>query len=314
MIAGLQRLADMRRQYGTGAALKWAVDRLARRAFGAMTVRVVWLEADRLPEWVRPDPALDLRFLDAREVRGFASDPENDLDPGMAQRIEGGSDLCFAVLSEGRLATYGWYALNAIEAEHAMGVAMSFPPDVAYMYKGFTHPNFRGRRLHALAMGLALQGLAERGVSKLLSVVESTNWASRRSCTRLGYVDLGLRLSIGRGGGWLLWSPKAARLLGVRFGRRARPRASRRELGPIQARLPLDAGLEVAQKAADHVPTIGAAELDVPLAVDADKAFVPHPDLGEFLGTGARVLGQVEQPLAGHLDELHIARLHDPLS
>ena len=35
-----------------------------------------------------------------------------------------------------------------------------YPADVAYMYNGFTSPDFRGKRLHGLAMGLALRALA----------------------------------------------------------------------------------------------------------------------------------------------------------
>jgi len=101
---------------------------------------------------------------------------------------------------------------------------MAFPPDVAYMYKGLTHADFRGPRLHALSMGLALQDLAQYGVTKLVSLLESTNWASRRSCARLGYVDLGLRLSLG----WVrcryLRVPRAAQQLGIRFGKHAAPR------------------------------------------------------------------------------------------
>jgi len=108
MASTLHHLADIRRNHGTGAALKWIADRLARRLLGASMVRVIWLEAERLPEWVRPDASLDFRFLEPEEVRYFAGDPVYELEAAMAEQIEAGSDLCFGALAEGRLAAYGW--------------------------------------------------------------------------------------------------------------------------------------------------------------------------------------------------------------
>jgi len=225
VISTLRNLAEIRRQYGTAAAVRWVAARLGRRLLGALSMRVLWLDADRLPDWILPDPGLEFRFLEPEEVRWLAEDPDYELEAAMAEEIEHGTDFCFGAFAEGRLATYGWYSLGGVDGSHAMGVAMSFPPDVAYMYKGFTHPDFRGRRLHALATGLALRELGGYGVTRLISLVESVNWASSRSCARLGYVDLGRRFSIGWGRFRWVWAPKAARQLGVRFGEQARPRS-----------------------------------------------------------------------------------------
>ncbi len=234
MLSTLRHLAGIRRQYGTAAAVRWVADRLGRRLLGALSVRVVWLDADWLPGWIQPDPDVDFRFLTPEEVRCFEDDPDYELEASMAGQIERGSNLCFGVLSGGTLAAYGWYALGGVDGANASGVAMSFPSDVACMYKGFTHPNFRGRRLHALAMSLALRGLAEYGVTKLVSLVESVNWASLRSCARLGYVDLGRRISLGWGRIRLVWVPEAAQQLGVRFGKHARPRTTRPALAGVR--------------------------------------------------------------------------------
>ncbi len=70
-------------------------------------------------------------------------------------------------------------------------------------------------------MALALKSLADRGITKLLSTVEWTNYASLRSFERLGFERLGRRWTLG--GGNCRWgtNSKAARLRGVRFGREA---------------------------------------------------------------------------------------------
>ena len=70
-------------------------------------------------------------------------------------------------------------------------------------------------------MGLALKALATRGITKLVSLVGWTNWASLKSCQRLGYVSLGNMIAIGGRKRAVGLYPKAAKQLGVRFGRRA---------------------------------------------------------------------------------------------
>jgi hypothetical protein len=59
------------------------------------------------------------------------------------------------------------------------------------MYKGFTHPQYRGQRLHAVGMNLALREYLNRGYRGLVSYVESNNFSSLKSVYRLGYRDIG---------------------------------------------------------------------------------------------------------------------------
>ena len=54
-------------------------------------------------------------------------------------------------------------------------------------------------------------------MGKVLATVEWTNWASLKSCYRLGYVDLGPLVALGRGGWRIVLPPKSARQRGIRF-------------------------------------------------------------------------------------------------
>ena len=63
--------------------------------------------------------------------------------------------------------------------------------------------------------------LAKRGVTKLVSIVSWTNLASLKSCWRLGYISLGNMTTIGGKSHAIGFYPKAAKALGVRFGRKA---------------------------------------------------------------------------------------------
>ena len=59
------------------------------------------------------------------------------------------------------------------------------------MYNGFTHPSFRGQRLHAVSMMAALRSYAREGLTGLVSYVVAPNFSSLKSCFRMGYVNFG---------------------------------------------------------------------------------------------------------------------------
>lgn len=69
--------------------------------------------------------------------------------------------------------------------------SLRFSDEYVYMYKGFTHPEYRGQRLHAIGMTKALQIYLGRGFKGVLSYVESNNFSSLKSVYRMGYVDVG---------------------------------------------------------------------------------------------------------------------------
>lgn len=225
---GLSRYSSIRSEQGRSAAAEWIVDRVGARLVNLGVSEVVWLEAGKIKMVGAPPADFIFRFLTPADIAGMVGN-ENELDETHVARAAAGYDLCYAALKEGRLAAYGWYALNCIEGEHCDCVALSFPADVAYMYKGFTHPDFRGQRLHGYAMRLALEALAaERGIRGLISTVGWLNWPSLKSCERLGYERLGRMTRIG----WKYFGygsyPQAARDLGIRFGRHADLSARRR--------------------------------------------------------------------------------------
>jgi hypothetical protein len=59
------------------------------------------------------------------------------------------------------------------------------------MYKGFTHNDYRGKRLHAIGMTRALQHYLSIGYKGIVSYVESINFDSLKSCFRMGYSVFG---------------------------------------------------------------------------------------------------------------------------
>ncbi len=216
-----QRWTEQRSQNGLSGASLWFFSRLGERLVNLRVSEVVWLELTDIKLAGAPPEGFDYRFLSPSELATFVG-PENELSEQHVERLRLGQDLCFAAMQDGRLAAFGWYALGCIEAEHCDNVQLSFPADVSYMYKGFTHPDFRGQRLHGYIMRLALEELARtRGIDKLVSTVSWINWPSLKSCDRLGYRRLGRMVKLGWGACSWNNAPRAAEQLGIRFGRRA---------------------------------------------------------------------------------------------
>ena len=146
----------------------------------------------------------------------------------MAERINTGRNFCFAALVGGRLAAYCWCALESIEPEHTAGagVALSYPKHLAYLYHGFTHPSFRGKRLRKGILQLAFQHLADHGVRELFALVNFTNFSAIRGSRRLGYVPLGHMVVSRLGRSRVLFFPRRAKQLGIRFGKEVVARQS----------------------------------------------------------------------------------------
>jgi acetyltransferase (GNAT) family protein len=209
------------RRFGVATILWLTVERLLNLITAVRISNVVWLERARAHVVVSDTASFEFRLLGVEDVGRFVT----EFGQEFVDRAVAGRDLCFAALAGERLAAYGWYALESVEPRHAFGVAMSYPNDVAYMYNGFTLPAYRGSRLHGAIMGLALERLNERGITKLVSLVECTNTPSMRSCFRTGYELLGRLWTVQIGSHTVIFSPRRARRLGVKFGAMAtRPR------------------------------------------------------------------------------------------
>jgi ribosomal protein S18 acetylase RimI-like enzyme len=206
------------RRFGLFAVAGSIADRLAAKVIGLCVSHVFCFEIGKTVFPPPPDSEAVYRFLTPSEIREYAADPVNELEASMADRVQVGHDLCFGVLVNRRLAGYGWCALGSIEREHTGGIDMSLPRHIGYMYKGFTHPDFRGLRFNANRIALAAAALAERGIRQLVCLVDWTNWASLHSCRRGGGQDLGLVATFQFAGRRFWLATDAARQIGLRFG------------------------------------------------------------------------------------------------
>ncbi len=217
----LERIRAFRERFGIVGALRKSRDVILHKILHISVFTVVWLDVEELAGIQPAEPQYQFRFLSTDEVARYAQDSEYYIEPVLADRVRDGREVCYAALCGNRLAAFGFFALNYIEPQHASGVAMSFPSDVAFMTFGFTHPDFRGARLHGIIMADALKALGDRGITKLASLVARSNLASLKSCYRLGWKNLGNMKIVGGKRRSIGIYPTAAKQLGIRFGRKA---------------------------------------------------------------------------------------------
>jgi GNAT superfamily N-acetyltransferase len=220
-IPGLRSFDHARRYHGTRAAMAGLCYRIASRTAHIRVLDLIAIDLRKVIPAADTDLTLDFRFLTPDDIRELAQDPLNDLGEAMADRLDAGHDLCFAAFDGERLVSYAWFALGAVEADHGLGVAMSFPFDTAYLYKAYVHPDYRGRRVHQFTLRAAFAELSARGFLRVVAMIEYGNFGSVRAHERLGFVRLGRNVICGKGAQPWEWFPRRAAELGLMLGSRA---------------------------------------------------------------------------------------------
>jgi hypothetical protein len=177
-------------KYGLQAAVHdiecRAVNRLAHfQILKGMSVRIQDVRDPALFE----APGFEGRFVGEAELARFACDGAHDFSTEFLHEARARGDRCYALFDGDALAAYGWYSgLPTQIDEHFV---LHFDPAWTYMYKGYTVPAYRGKRLHAVGMCRALRAFTEEGRKGLVSYVFSNNFASLHSVTRMGYLIFG---------------------------------------------------------------------------------------------------------------------------
>lgn len=143
-----------------------------------------------------PDPSyLELEnryqygFLEKSLLLEYCRQEENHLAEEFLHKAFAEGDQCFAIRDRDVLASYGWYSNRPTEISD--NLRLHFDNGYMYMYNGFTRPEYRGRRLHAIGMTMALKEYLGRGFKGLVSYVEANNLSSLKSVYRMGYRDCG---------------------------------------------------------------------------------------------------------------------------
>lgn len=190
-------LRERARRHGVPRALFAHAMKATNRFLQFRILRGLYIEEPRAAFLGCP-AGLRAGFVPRDAVRAFAADPANDLSPQFVERALARGDQCFAIRDRDALASYSWYALRPTGID-VPDVLLHFERGWVYMYKGFTHPRYRGRRLYSHGITLALSHYLARGQFGLVAYVESTNFDSLKSSRRTGFQPFGsIVLAAGR--------------------------------------------------------------------------------------------------------------------
>lgn len=120
----------------------------------------------------------------------FSADPEYDLSSRFLERLQARPDLCIGAFVDARPVCYAFVSSSATQIdEHLL---FHFPERWLYIYKAFTHPEFRGKRLlnELFLHGLPLIGeWVKPTVDPLafVTLVLSHNGPSLKAFGRMGF-------------------------------------------------------------------------------------------------------------------------------
>jgi hypothetical protein len=184
------RFQDTARRHGLGAALHDVEYHVLNKVsqFGLLRGMVVEPKDVTDPALFEA-PGYSGRFAEPAELEAYASAGQHELDPQFLAESRRRGDRCYAMFEGDSLAAYGWYARQPTPIDEHF--VLHFDPAYTYMFKGYTAPAHRGKRLHAVGMCRALRAFGETGCKGLVSYVVSNNFASLKSTARMGYRRFG---------------------------------------------------------------------------------------------------------------------------
>jgi len=170
---------------------------LARRLAKRLLAPLAWRETYRclrLPWHERAtataSAAFDVRVLDRSDLARYSQESAYGISPRFLDGIAARDDLCVAAFSGSELVSYRFFAAQPTDIDAHL--RFHFPPGWIYAYKAFTHPSWRGRRLHR---ELFLRSMSEvepwqRGSREPLgfvTLVLSDNESSAKALARVGF-------------------------------------------------------------------------------------------------------------------------------
>src|SRR5271166_3590360 len=128
--------------------------------------------------------------LTSAQLSHHAKLPEYELTTTFVNQACAKGDQCYGMFRGETLAAYQWYSSKPTDSGWH-NLIVSFSDQYIYMYKAFTHPDYRGKRLYPISVTTMLADHLAQGYKGVLCLVEVTNHASLKSCYRMGFTDCG---------------------------------------------------------------------------------------------------------------------------
>jgi len=225
LAANLKLFNKIREDFGWVGGLYDFTYRAAHRLADVMVLKgIAMTPATINPSLLEDTSKYRFDFLTDEELYRFSKDEPTELPEDFITEAIARGDRCFGVVDGRRLASFTWYSNRPTDMSDDLQV--SFDPRYVYTYKGYTHPDYRGQRLHGKGMAMACIAYDKMNYAGAVAYVEANNFSSLKSCYRLGYQDFGQIIVAKLADGYLIRSTDGCREYGFNVG--LRPMTKRR--------------------------------------------------------------------------------------
>jgi len=198
---------------GPGRALARAVYYRANRLLTLRHYRVLRQDLTAPIAQVQlPGPDFRWIMADGKQAGAYAGDLAPELDETFLRKATAAGFRCLIILDGNRAASMGWYTEGVAPLRGSIEVCT--PPAHAYMFRGYTPPAYRGKRLHRIGLCLAANWYARRSVRGIFTIAESINYPSLKNARTAGYKDCGAAYEVGFSNTTVIVRTRAARRTG----------------------------------------------------------------------------------------------------
>ncbi len=235
----IEQIREMVQRFGLKAAALDLACRAANKVTHAVVLEGVVLTTETVdPKFLEDDGGCRWGFLDRATLLRLAERKEDiAMDAAFIEAALAKGDRCFGGLHGGTLAAYGWYSTRPTPVTVISDdMVLRFDSAYAYMYRGYTPPEHRGKRLHGIGMARAMKALVDEGKKGLVSCVEAGNLASLSSCQRIGYRLFGTVFAVKVSGRYVTYATKGCEEYGFRVMPESELPAQAPPRAPAQAR------------------------------------------------------------------------------
>ncbi|QDU67800.1 hypothetical protein Pla86_28880 [Planctomycetes bacterium Pla86] len=180
---------------GVAGAIRWSF------VFDRFDVFVKPVEAEHVD--FTPPPGYSLRFGSPEDLAA-CTQRDTELSPRDrevgARRLEVGHRLVVAIPDGDDPASTGpvftmWVNPRNLNVPGSLKRALG--PDQVFIYKAYTSPEHRGRKLYQAGMRFVLADLASRGAKELVGYAHVAKGVSRRGLDAVGFGSVGGFLTLG---------------------------------------------------------------------------------------------------------------------
>ena len=130
-----------------------------------------------------PPSGVQIRAVERSELARLSGAGFSGISQKFLRGIEGTPDLCFGAFAGEALVSYVFFAPASPIAIDAR-LQFAFPADWIYVYKAFTQPAWRGKRL---LHQILTYGMTRLGPHRFVTLVVAGNQASRKAFERCGF-------------------------------------------------------------------------------------------------------------------------------